>query len=194
MTCGQSTAPRSSRSDHRFRDQSPCPAMRTCQHHWRMRWHSTAEETSNPGGRSPSGASAAPAELQRWTVLKDNPSLRTGTESEAGLVFSTIPGVEHLLSAALDTTSRRNPRATPIRLQVPSSRHGEWSLPTSRWQTLAGLYPDSLAGSGRICLAFVWLAAQTRLNDSGVDTTHRPGGSRALSSNRATRFPNPTDF
>lgn len=28
--------------------------MRTCRHHWRMLRHSTAEETSNPGGRSPS--------------------------------------------------------------------------------------------------------------------------------------------
>jgi len=48
-----------------------------------------------------------------------------------------------------------------------------------------------LSGSGRFCRAHVWLAARTWLNDSGVDTTRRPGGSRALSSNRATLFPQP---
>jgi hypothetical protein len=59
----------------------------------------------------------------------------------------------------------------------------------SRRTTVSILTP--LRGVDASVLAHVWACGSDVPNDSGVDTTHRPDGSRALSSNRATRFPQP---
>jgi len=112
--------------------------------------------------------------------------------SEAGLVF-TIPGVDHLLSVALDTTSRSTlSDGRSVRKFVPFGTGIGLCQPFGR-QTHAGLYPAPLRGADASAGIGLALRAQT-CRSSGVDTTHRPGGSRALSSSRATRFPNPSDF
>lgn len=177
------------------RDQSPYPAMRICRHHWRMLRHSTAEETSNPGGRSPSRCRKGTC----WAAAVDGPRGRPIPQdgqpnfSEAGLVF------HHPWRRALTQCRARyhistHPFGWPIRMQVRSFRRGDWSLPTFwvadargslSWTPLRGA--DASAGIG------LALRAQT-CRSSGADTAHRPGGSRALSSSRAIHFPNPPEF
>jgi len=142
----------------------------------------------------PPGTSRAPAELQRWTVLKDGPSLGTGAEFEGRSGVSTIPGVEHLLSAALDTTSRRILSDGRTVTSPFLSARGLVSTHLSGGRHSRVSILDSLAGSGRICLALVWLCGHKLAECSGVDTTRRPGGSPALSSIRATHFPNLPDL
>lgn len=156
--------------------------------------HSTEKKTSNPGGRSPSWYRKVPAEAACGgrSSRTAHPSGRA-TEVGGRSGYYTIPGAEHLLSAALDTTPYPSSRMNgSVRKSLPLGA-GIGLCPLS-WQTLAGLYPDSLAGSGRFCAVLVCALRAQTYHCSGVDTTHRPGGSRALSSSRATHFPNLSDF
>jgi hypothetical protein len=125
------------RSEHRYsviavrppiRDQSPSPedlpaSLADVR-------HSTAEETSNPGGRSPSRC----REGTCWAVTVDGPRGRPIPQdgqpnSEAGLV------IHHSWRRALTQCRARfhissHPRGWPVRMLVHSFRHGDWSLPT----------------------------------------------------------------
>jgi len=126
----------------------------------------------------------------RWTVLEDGPSLRTGNRIFGGRsgVF-TIPGVEHLLSAALETTSRSTLADGRTVCKFVPFGTGIGLCPPFGWQTHAGLYPGLPCGERTLLRALVWPCGLRHTERSGVDTTHRPGGSHTLSSTRATRSP-----
>jgi len=199
------------RSEHRSsviavrppsRDQSPCPAMRTCRHHWRMLRHSTAEETSNPGGRSPSRCLKGTCSAAAVDGPRGRPIPQDGQpNSEAGLVF------HHSWRRTLTQCRARyhisiHPRGWMIRTQAFPFGTGIGLC----LQPRQGLQGDPLGsyllggrrtrvsillpcGERTLLRALVWLCGLRLTERSGVDTTHRPGGSRALSSIRATRSP-----
>jgi hypothetical protein len=194
MTCGQSTAPRLSRFDH-----EPRPKPVSCNEDLPA---SLADVSALDSRRNLKPGRQKSLQVPRGHLLgcsggrssrTAHPSGRATEFSEAGLVF------HHPWRRALTQCRARyhistHPCGWPIRMQVRSFRRGDWSLPTFwvadargslSWTPLRGA--DASAGIG------LALRAQT-CRSSGVDTTHRPGGSRALSSSRATYFPNPPEF
>jgi hypothetical protein len=189
MTCGQSTAPRLSRFDH-----EPRPKPVSCNEDLPA---SLADVSALDSRRNLKPGRQKSLQVPRGHLLgcsggrssrTAHPSGRATEFSEAGLVC-TIPGVEHLLSVALDTTSRsiladgRSVASSFLSARGLVSTH----LSGGRHSRVSIL--DSLAGSGRIYLALVWLCGHKLAECSGVDTTRRPGGSPALPSIRATHSP-----
>jgi len=192
------------RSEHRSsviavrppsRDQSPCPARGLAGITGRCYDTRQQKKPQTRAAEVPPGASRAPARLLRWTVLENGPSLRTGNRIFGGRSgVSTIPGVEHLLSVALDTTSRRTlADGRSVCKSVPFGAGIGLCLPFWVADARGSLSWTPLRGADASARRGLALRAQT-CRSSGVDTTHRPGGSRALSSSRATHFPNPPEF
>jgi len=171
MTCGQSTAPRLSRFDH-----EPRPKPVSCNEDLPA---SLADVSALDSRRNLKPGRQKSLQVPRGHLLgcsggrssrTAHPSGRATEFSEAGLVC-TIPGVEHLLSVALDTTSRsiladgRSVASSFLSARGLVSTH----LSGGRHSRVSIL--DSLAGSGRIYLALVWLCGHKLAECSGVDTS-----------------------
>jgi len=178
------------RSEHRSsviavrppsRDQSPCPAMRTCRHHWRMLRHSTAEETSNPGGRRS-------LQVPRGHLLGcavDSPRERPIPQDGQPNIRRQVWLLHHSWRRALTQCRARyhisiHPLGWPDPLQVRSFRRGVWSLPPFERQTHAGLYPELPCGERTLLLAAVWLCGLKLAERSGVDTLRIDLAARVL--------------
>jgi len=195
MTCGQSTAPRSSRFDHRAATK-PVSCNEDLPASLADAAALDSRRNLKPGRQKslqvPRGHLLG---CLRWTVLEDGPSLRTGNRIFRRQVWCC----HHPWRRALTQCRARYhisihlAMADPYASSFLSARGLISACPFGR-QTHAGLYPGLPCGERTLLLALVWLCGLRRTERSGVDTTHRPGGSHTLSSTRATRFPNPPDF
>lgn len=131
-----------------------------CRHHWRMLRHSTAEETSNPGGRSPSRCRKGTcwAACGGRSSRTAHPSGRATEYSEAGLV------IHHSWRRTLtQCRARYHISEPPSRMAEPYAS----SFLSARGLVSAHLLGgrrtrvsilDSLAGSGRFCWHWSGLA------------------------------------
>jgi len=155
--------------------------------------HSTAEETSHPGGRSPSGA------LRRLQGRCDGRFSRAAHPEGRAPKGGGRSGCRHSWRYTLTQCRARQPllghsNELPRHLRVLTFRRGAGSLPTVQVADALGSLSLSLSGEGRICVALSVPCGPDVPVAAALTPTHRPGGSRALSSSRAIPFPQPRTF